>query len=96
MDEPGPSVLRQKNFQQSGYVAYLKHRKRRKVTETANGVTSVLPRHPGTLSDSRCNSSSNEDGVLTAITGHGPTSPEGGTYYHWREVTRPPRLLYHE
>ncbi|GBN83005.1 hypothetical protein AVEN_124659-1 [Araneus ventricosus] len=36
------------------------------------------------------NSSSTEAGVLMAITGHGPTPPEGDTYYHWRGVTRPP------
>ncbi|GBL77925.1 hypothetical protein AVEN_143259-1 [Araneus ventricosus] len=34
------------------------------------------------LSDGRCNSSSTEAGVLTAITRHGPTPPEGGTHYH--------------
>ncbi|GBM91582.1 hypothetical protein AVEN_209410-1 [Araneus ventricosus] len=38
----------------------------------------ALPRHPGNLNDSRCNSSSTEAGVLVAITGHGPTPLEGG------------------
>ncbi|GBM10806.1 hypothetical protein AVEN_179-1 [Araneus ventricosus] len=32
--------------------------------------------------------------VLVALTIHGPTPPVEGTYYHWREVTRPQPLLY--
>ncbi|GBM24683.1 hypothetical protein AVEN_46184-1 [Araneus ventricosus] len=64
------------------------------VTVTVNHVTPILHRHPGTLNDSRCNSSSIEAGVLTAITGHGQNPPDGGTYYHCREVTQPPPLLY--
>ncbi|GBM98709.1 hypothetical protein AVEN_117117-1 [Araneus ventricosus] len=40
----------------------------------------ALPKHPGSLNDSRCNSSSTEAGVLMAITRHGSTPPEGG---HW-------------
>ncbi|GBN55076.1 hypothetical protein AVEN_55421-1 [Araneus ventricosus] len=48
----------------------------------------------GLLNDSRCNGSSTDAGVLAAITGHGPTLPVGGTYYHWRVVTRPPPLLF--
>ncbi|GBL81010.1 hypothetical protein AVEN_83097-1 [Araneus ventricosus] len=32
---------------------------------------------PGTLNSGRCNSSSTEAGVLGAVTGHGPTPPEG-------------------
>ncbi|GBN80690.1 hypothetical protein AVEN_98462-1 [Araneus ventricosus] len=40
------------------------------------------------------NSTSIEAGVLTAITDHGPTPLIGGKYYHWREVTQPPPLLY--
>ncbi|GBM00748.1 hypothetical protein AVEN_74492-1 [Araneus ventricosus] len=55
-------------------------------------TTPSLPNHPGNLSDSRCNSSSTEAGVLVAITGHGLTPPEGGTYYRWWGQ-RPP-LLY--
>ncbi|GBM04202.1 hypothetical protein AVEN_41022-1 [Araneus ventricosus] len=44
-----------------------------------------LHKYPGyTGNDSRCNSSNTEAGVLVAITGHGPSLPEGGTYYHWR------------
>ncbi|GBM51522.1 hypothetical protein AVEN_74700-1 [Araneus ventricosus] len=39
-------------------------------------------------------SSSTEAGVLVAITGYGPPPPVGGTYYHWREATRSPQLLY--
>ncbi|GBL77552.1 hypothetical protein AVEN_41923-1 [Araneus ventricosus] len=39
-------------------------------------------------------SSSTEAGVLIVITDHGPTPPEGGTYYHWWRVTRPPLLKY--
>ncbi|GBM07805.1 hypothetical protein AVEN_33092-1 [Araneus ventricosus] len=51
---------------------------------TANGVTPVLPKHPGTLNDSLCNSSRTEAGVLMAITRHGSTRLEGGSYYLWR------------
>ncbi|GBM06115.1 hypothetical protein AVEN_265173-1 [Araneus ventricosus] len=47
----------------------------------------------GLPNDSHCNGSSTEAGVLVVITGHDPTPPVGGTYYHWREVTRPPPLL---
>ncbi|GBN69385.1 hypothetical protein AVEN_170432-1 [Araneus ventricosus] len=36
----------------------------------------VQPNH------SRCYNSSAEAGILVAITGHGPTPPVGGTYYH--------------
>ncbi|GBL83635.1 hypothetical protein AVEN_196454-1 [Araneus ventricosus] len=59
-----------------------------------NRVTPLLPWHSGTLNDSRCNSSSTETGVIAAITGHRPTPPEGGTYYHRWEVTRPLPLLH--
>ncbi|GBN64194.1 hypothetical protein AVEN_134126-1, partial [Araneus ventricosus] len=34
----------------------------------------AIPKHPGHLNDSCCNSSSTEAGVLI---GHGPTPPEG-------------------
>ncbi|GBM84457.1 hypothetical protein AVEN_158422-1 [Araneus ventricosus] len=61
---------------------------------TTNGVTPALTRHPITLNDNRCNSSSTKAGVLKTVTGHGPIPPEGRTYYHWRGVTRPPPLLY--
>ncbi|GBM09576.1 hypothetical protein AVEN_29428-1 [Araneus ventricosus] len=37
----------------------------------------------GSVNDNHCSSSSTEAGVLVAITGHGPTPPVGGTYYHW-------------
>ncbi|GBM17461.1 hypothetical protein AVEN_193757-1 [Araneus ventricosus] len=47
-------------------------------------ATPVLLWHPGILNDSRCNRSSTEAGVPVAITGHAPTPPVGGTYYHWR------------
>ncbi|GBM37992.1 hypothetical protein AVEN_171174-1 [Araneus ventricosus] len=47
----------------------------------------------GTLNGNRCDSSSTDAGVV-AITGHCPTPPDGGTYYHWRKVTRTPPLLY--
>ncbi|GBN31850.1 hypothetical protein AVEN_51558-1, partial [Araneus ventricosus] len=40
---------------------------------------------PRTLNDSRCDSPSTEAGVLIAIIGHGPTAPDGGTYYHQKE-----------
>ncbi|GBN47134.1 hypothetical protein AVEN_141789-1, partial [Araneus ventricosus] len=40
---------------------------------------------PRLVNESRCDSSSAEAGVLVVITGHGPTPPEGGTYYHRRE-----------
>ncbi|GBL74742.1 hypothetical protein AVEN_243612-1 [Araneus ventricosus] len=45
---------------------------------TVSRVTPVLPKRPGTLNDSRYNSSSTEAGVLVAITKHGPTPPVGG------------------
>ncbi|GBM97500.1 hypothetical protein AVEN_82520-1 [Araneus ventricosus] len=47
------------------------------------------------LNDSRCNNSSTEAGVLAAITGHGPTPPEGGTYYRWRRDSRRPQYCSH-
>ncbi|GBN98728.1 Techylectin-5A [Araneus ventricosus] len=50
--------------------------------------------HSGALNDSLCNSSSTEAGVLIVITELDPKPPEGGTYYHWWEVTRPSLLLY--
>ncbi|GBN15239.1 hypothetical protein AVEN_148335-1 [Araneus ventricosus] len=53
----------------------------------------VLPKYPGTLNDSLCNSSSTEAGVRVAIIGHGPILPVGGTYYHWTWVTRPHRYF---
>ncbi|GBM02187.1 hypothetical protein AVEN_190606-1 [Araneus ventricosus] len=40
--------------------------------------------------------SKTEIGVLTAITGHGLTPPEGGTSRHRRRVTQPPPLLHPE
>ncbi|GBL95946.1 hypothetical protein AVEN_227167-1, partial [Araneus ventricosus] len=49
---------------------------------------------PGSLNDSRCDSLSTEAEVLVAITCHGPTPPEGGSYYQRSEVTRSPPLLY--
>ncbi|GBO10550.1 hypothetical protein AVEN_186041-1 [Araneus ventricosus] len=55
---------------------------------TVNRVTPVLPRHIG-----RCNRSSTQTGVVVTITDHGPTSPEGGMYYHWREVSCLGRLV---
>ncbi|GBO16812.1 hypothetical protein AVEN_61164-1 [Araneus ventricosus] len=36
----------------------------------------------GHVNDSHCNSTSTEAGVLTAITDHSPTPPEGGTHCH--------------
>ncbi|GBM25222.1 hypothetical protein AVEN_153406-1 [Araneus ventricosus] len=52
-----------------------------------NGVNPVLPKHPGTLNDNRCNRSSIEARVLVPITGHGPTHAEGDTsYYHWKVI----------
>ncbi|GBL80938.1 hypothetical protein AVEN_26342-1 [Araneus ventricosus] len=59
-----------------------------------NRVTHVLLLEQGTLNDSRCNSSITEAGVVLAITGHCPSPPVGGKYYHWKGVTRPPPLLY--
>ncbi|GBN00415.1 hypothetical protein AVEN_257809-1 [Araneus ventricosus] len=49
---------------------------------------------PGLLNDSRCDSSSAEAGVLVAITDSSPTPPQRSSYYHRREVTRSPSLLY--
>ncbi|GBO30331.1 hypothetical protein AVEN_83298-1 [Araneus ventricosus] len=44
-------------------------------------VTPVIPAGvPGSLNDCRRDSSSTEAGILVAITGHGPTPPEGGAY----------------
>ncbi|GBL79752.1 hypothetical protein AVEN_18271-1 [Araneus ventricosus] len=36
----------------------------------------------GQLKNDHCKSSDTDEGVLTAITGHGPASPEGGKYHH--------------
>ncbi|GBN28160.1 hypothetical protein AVEN_210494-1 [Araneus ventricosus] len=66
----------------------------RKRFEKLERVTPVLPSHPRTLKDNRCNSLITDAGVLVAINGYGPTPPLGGTYYHWRETTRPLPLLY--
>ncbi|GBM93354.1 hypothetical protein AVEN_159723-1 [Araneus ventricosus] len=49
--------------------------------------------HPGNLNGSRCNSSSTEARVLVAITDHGPTPPEIGTYSHLSGNRAPP-LIY--
>ncbi|GBM62375.1 hypothetical protein AVEN_255735-1 [Araneus ventricosus] len=46
---------------------------------------------PVQLSDNRCDSSSAQAGVLVAITGQGPTPPEGGTHYHRQRA----RLSYY-
>ncbi|GBM15254.1 hypothetical protein AVEN_100289-1 [Araneus ventricosus] len=47
--------------------------------------TPALPKHPGHLNDSRCNSSSTEAGYPNRLSpGHGPIPPDGSTYYHWR------------
>ncbi|GBO30894.1 hypothetical protein AVEN_259627-1 [Araneus ventricosus] len=71
---------RRVNFTQKYYVAVTYRNFKR--------VISILPWHSGTLNDSHCNSSTTESGVLVAITGHGPTRPEGGTYYHlWGNTT---------
>ncbi|GBN81187.1 hypothetical protein AVEN_19523-1 [Araneus ventricosus] len=43
--------------------------------------------HSAYLSDGRCNSSSAEAGVLTAITVHGPTPPRGGMHCHRQRVS---------
>ncbi|GBN81056.1 Mariner Mos1 transposase [Araneus ventricosus] len=43
--------------------------------------------HPAYLSDGRCNSSSAEAGVLTAIKGNGPTPPRGGMHCHRQRVS---------
>ncbi|GBL83305.1 hypothetical protein AVEN_110630-1 [Araneus ventricosus] len=48
---------------------------------------SVYPR------DGRSNSSIAEAGVLMAITGHGPTPPEGGMHYY--RQTASPNHYYH-
>ncbi|GBM71102.1 hypothetical protein AVEN_146314-1 [Araneus ventricosus] len=46
---------------------------------------------PGVPNDSRCNSSSTEAGSPSPD--HSLTTPEGGMYYNWRDVTQPPLLL---
>ncbi|GBN70069.1 hypothetical protein AVEN_233062-1 [Araneus ventricosus] len=55
----------------------------------------ILLNHPGLLNDSRCNSSSTEAGVLMAISGHGPTPPEGGSYCNWRVDLDPHHYYTH-
>ncbi|GBN62536.1 hypothetical protein AVEN_91116-1 [Araneus ventricosus] len=45
------------------------------------------------LNDDRYNSSDTEVGVLSAITGHGPTPPEGDMYHH-RQRENPQPLMY--
>ncbi|GBN64246.1 hypothetical protein AVEN_28227-1 [Araneus ventricosus] len=60
------------------------------------GKSRVTVNHPalayGALNDSRCNSSRTEVGALVVRhgSGRGLTLPEGGTYYHWWEVTQSP------
>ncbi|GBL78872.1 hypothetical protein AVEN_48856-1 [Araneus ventricosus] len=50
-----------------------------------------LPKHPGKLNDSRCNSFQYRgQNPSSPSQGHGPTPPEGGTYYHWRRDSAPP------
>ncbi|GBL60645.1 hypothetical protein AVEN_176301-1, partial [Araneus ventricosus] len=65
-------------------------------TRPENWIYPALSWHPGPLNGSPCNSSSAEAEVLVAITGHGPTPPEGGTYCHWRglEYPKPPITIY--
>ncbi|GBN16763.1 hypothetical protein AVEN_145095-1 [Araneus ventricosus] len=47
------------------------------------------------LSDGRCNSSSAEAGVLTAIIVHGPTPPVGGTHYHQKRASPNHYCIHH-
>ncbi|GBN29516.1 hypothetical protein AVEN_43609-1 [Araneus ventricosus] len=54
-----------------------------------NRVTRVLPKYPGTLNDSRCNSSSTEAEVLVAFTGHNQTPPESGISDYKLTVRKP-------
>ncbi|GBM92659.1 hypothetical protein AVEN_185308-1 [Araneus ventricosus] len=66
-------------------------------SDLENGV--ILPHLSSRvkLNDSRCNSSTTKAGVITAITGHRPIPPEGGTYCQWRRGLIPQhttRLLY--
>ncbi|GBN32804.1 hypothetical protein AVEN_8348-1 [Araneus ventricosus] len=61
----------------------------------------ALPWHLHLLNDCPCNRSSTAAGILIVITGHGPTPPVVGTYYHRRKYQFPhyyteevrPRLL---
>ncbi|GBM91754.1 hypothetical protein AVEN_154657-1 [Araneus ventricosus] len=54
----------------------------------SHGVTPVMSVGvPGTLNESRYDSSSTEAGVLVAITGHSPTTPEGDTFIMHKTIT---------
>ncbi|GBM38331.1 hypothetical protein AVEN_158358-1 [Araneus ventricosus] len=53
-------------------------------TALCHSESDVRREHSGALKNERRSSSDAEVGVLTTITDHGPTPPEGGTYYHWR------------
>ncbi|GBO09738.1 hypothetical protein AVEN_108336-1 [Araneus ventricosus] len=51
---------------------------------TANYVTPVTPKNPGHMNGSRYNSFEYSGrNPISPIQGHGLTSSEGGTYYHW-------------
>ncbi|GBM12204.1 hypothetical protein AVEN_21012-1 [Araneus ventricosus] len=45
------------------------------------------------LKNGRCDNSDSDIGVVIAITGHGPTPPEGSTFRHRSGVTQPTPLL---
>ncbi|GBM17590.1 hypothetical protein AVEN_87707-1, partial [Araneus ventricosus] len=62
----------------------------RRVGYTVNQLTPALLKHPGSTEERL----PRQLGVLTAITGHGPTPPEGGTFRHRWRVTQPLPLLY--
>ncbi|GBM52056.1 hypothetical protein AVEN_23290-1 [Araneus ventricosus] len=47
----------------------------------------------GHLKNDLLDDSDTEVGVLIVITGHGRTSPPGGTFSHWSGVSQPTPLL---
>ncbi|GBM19126.1 hypothetical protein AVEN_135610-1 [Araneus ventricosus] len=52
-------------------------------------ATAALPWCPPHLKKDRCSTSDTKVGVLTTITVHVPTPPEGSMYRHRRRVTQP-------
>ncbi|GBN06401.1 hypothetical protein AVEN_236643-1 [Araneus ventricosus] len=57
----------------------------------SNRSTPTLPWHPGLLKNDRYDNSVTEVGIIIAITGQGPTPPEGSMFRYRREATQPTR-----
>ncbi|GBN35572.1 hypothetical protein AVEN_1090-1 [Araneus ventricosus] len=56
-----------------------------------------LPKHPGKLNDSRCNSFEYRGRCPSSPSpSHSSTPPEGGMYSHWRRDPKPPHYCTHE